>query len=411
VRYTTFGPLPFDNDASNPLRDYALRWIAHNVTEMSVIDGFEKLNSMGSHADYLKAIAGIDAPAQNVVFASRSGDIAIQVQGRLPIRQKEQGRFLQEGTQSANNLTQFIPQSELPGMKNPSRGFVFSANQHSTPPSYPYYFLADFEDYRSRRIFNRLTNMQSATVDSMKTMQLDNFSQKAADALPAMLRLLDKKALDSKELEMVGVLESWNFRYDGNLLAPTLFEVWSDSCYMLTWDEMAAINKPILFPDGWRWIEMLQNDTSSVFFDIKETPGRETARQIVLESFKQMKGFFDKNPTQKVEWRSFRPFELRHLTQLPAFSRLDLKPSGHKTAPNAVSMKNGPSWRMIVEYEDQIKALGVYPGGQSGNPGSQWYDNMAEMWAKGEYCELLFLKDQTENSPRIIGKQRFVPAS
>jgi penicillin amidase len=64
---------------------------------------------------------------------------------------------------------------------------------------------------------------------------------------------------------------------------------------------------------------------------------------------------------------------------------------------------------MLVELDDQIKAQGVFPGGQSGNPGSHWYDNMVDTWAKGEYYSLLFLKSPEEISERIMAKQTFSP--
>jgi penicillin amidase len=38
------------------------------------------------------------------------------------------------------------------------------------------------------------------------------------------------------------------------------------------------------------------------------------------------------------------------------------------------------------------RAYGIYPGGQSGNPGSLYYANMVENWRLGELEELLFLK-------------------
>jgi penicillin amidase len=67
---------------------------------------------------------------------------------------------------------------------------------------------------------------------------------------------------------------------------------------------------------------------------------------------------------------------------------------------------------MIVELGDEPKALGVYPGGQSGNPGSRYYDTMIDAWAKGEYFDLLLLKKPTDNpNNRIIGKQTFSPRS
>ena len=47
---------------------------------------------------------------------------------------------------------------------------------------------------------------------------------------------------------------------------------------------------------------------------------------------------------------------------------------------------------MIVEMSKPPKAFGIYPGGQSGNPGSKHYDNFIDDWAKGEYYQLEFLQ-------------------
>ena len=66
--------------------------------------------------------------------------------------------------------------------------------------------------------------------------------------------------------------------------------------------------------------------------------------------------------------------------------------SGHRSALNAILRDHGPSWRMIVELGDEVKGVGVYPGGQSGNPGSRFYDNMLDYWMNGQYYDLLFWK-------------------
>lgn len=412
VRYTVWGPMAFEHEKDSPLRDYAFRWLAHDIPEASAVEVFFGLNIGKHYADYKSTLTGYDAPAQNFVFASKTGDIALQVQGKYPVRGKEQGRFLQDGSKWANATHTYVPWDQVPSMKNPSRGFVFSANQHSTPPTYPYYYLGGFEDDRSRRIYNRLDWLKDATPESMKSMQLDNFSQRAADCLPAMLNLLDRKALNQEEIAMVDLMANWDFQYNPDQLAPTIYEAWSDSCYLLTWDEMTAVQKagkPILFPEVWRWIDLMKNDTTNIFFDIKETTYRETAREVVLTAFKQMSDYFKQHPEKKLNWGQARPVKIKHLAQIDAFSRLDLPVGGHKSAPNAINNTHGPSWRMIVDLGEQITAQGVYPGGQSGNPGSKWYDNMVDIWAKGQYLPLVYLKSAEDTSERIMGKQRFSP--
>ena len=48
-----------------------------------------------------------------------------------------------------------------------------------------------------------------------------------------------------------------------------------------------------------------------------------------------------------------------------------------------------------------IKAWGVYPGGQSGNPGSRFYNNLLDPWAEGKYFRLKF--PHCERTPAYKG--------
>ncbi len=60
---------------------------------------------------------------------------------------------------------------------------------------------------------------------------------------------------------------------------------------------------------------------------------------------------------------------------------------------------------MVVSLEKTgAKAWGVYPGGQSGNPGSAHYIDMVDAWCSGKYYNLLFLQapGNTKAEKRII---------
>jgi penicillin G amidase len=410
VRYTRWGPVVYDKP-DHTLRDCALRWITHDVPTGSEMSMSRFLNLAKNHADYAKAIAPHECPAQNFVFASRSGDIAIRVQGKYPIRRPEQGRFIQDGSQSANAWAGFMPQENIPAQLNPSRQYVFSANQHSTPPTYPYYYLGEFDDFRARRIHDRLEKLRGATIDSMKLMQLDNVSYRAVDILPTLLKQLDRSGLDPVALGYATVLEKWDYNYDKDAVAPILFEMWYDSCYVHTWDELINIRKEkkidLTLPEAWRFNVMLKKDTTNRFFDLQSTPQRETARNIIRLAFDEMV----KNATIEAvkgnfTWGKFRGFELRHLGQIAPFGKKDIIVSGHRNAPNAISKTHGPSWRMIVELSTPVKALGVYPGGQSGNPGSKFYDNFVDAWVNGDYYELLLpAKPEEVPAERMYAKQ------
>ena len=63
---------------------------------------------------------------------------------------------------------------------------------------------------------------------------------------------------------------------------------------------------------------------------------------------------------------------------------------------------------MIVEMSSPPKAIGIYPGGQSGNPGSKHYDDFVDVWASGNYLELLFMQNDTETNA-IVKSQTLTP--
>ena len=69
---------------------------------------------------------------------------------------------------------------------------------------------------------------------------------------------------------------------------------------------------------------------------------------------------------------------------------------------NATGKTFGPSWRYNIELSEKINAIGIYLGGQSGYPGSYYYDNFIEDWSNGIYYNLEF-----SNASNDINGKRF----
>jgi len=68
---------------------------------------------------------------------------------------------------------------------------------------------------------------------------------------------------------------------------------------------------------------------------------------------------------------------------------------------------HGPSWRMVVELTQETHAWVVYPGGQSGNPGSRYYDSFVDKWATNGYYEAWFMKRGEKDTQKLVGKLHF----
>ena len=141
------------------------------------------------------------------------------------------------------------------------------------------------------------------------------------------------------------------------------------------------------------------------------TPEIETSKDLFLLSFKEASKNLMKWKAENGDynWQAYKGAYVGHLLQaLPAFSRFDLPIGGDRNTVNASDTNHGPSWRMIVEMSSPPKAYGIYPGGQSGNPGSKYYDNFIDDWAVGNYHSLNFLQNETATE-NIMATQTLTP--
>ncbi len=414
VRYTVWGPVVYTRDTFAK-KDLAFRWLPHDVPVADELGAIVSLGKAKNYKEYTEALKSYLTPAQNFAFACKDGDIALRVTGQFPIRARNQGRFVQDGSLSANAWGGFIPPDHVPFYKNPARGYVSSANQHSTDPSYPYYYLSEgFDAYRGRLVNEKLAKMDSITVEKMMAMQNDNDGLSARENLPLMLKYLDSTALSAIEKPLFEKMKTWNCRYEKDMGAePMIFDTWIKIFHETLWDEVFADKnaKILLKPKLYRTTDLLKNDIKNKFFDVKSTPAVETASQVLTQTFKQSVEEVTKmmiDPTKMVKtYAQYKGTEVPHLAMMPGFGRKNLENGGQANSINSIKKSHGPSWRMIVEMDTFPRAYVVYPGGISGNPGAKNYDAFLDKWVAGAYYEAIFMRKSDEKNKRIVGIQQF----
>lgn len=406
VRYTDWGPLYIDDSIS-----LALHWLPLiNAENDCAMRAFATLNKATNIEEYRQAISWLQNPPQNFAFASNQGDIALKVQGRLPARSGAAGRFAPHGDHPSNEWLGFIPSDQNPIAVNPKRGFVSSANQRSTDTTYPYHYHGYFDDYRGRVLNEFLAESENVDIDDMKAMQLSTYSLLASELCPLLLDLLDGTGMMDETWYQR--LASWDYKYEPHALAPIFFAKWHESLQELIWDELEQSDLvEYLTPESWRLIDMLEHDPTHKFFDMIQTPEEEDAHELTQISFARTKAYcdslFHENPS--IDWSSFKQVRINHLSRIPAFSSQVIPAGGTATALNSIKKTHGPSWRMIVELGDQPTAWGIYPGGQSGNPGSPYYNNMVDDWALGKYYPLILADHPAALSQHKLGRIYLVP--
>ncbi len=407
IAMTHWGPTMFDahyqNTQSNG-RSLAVQWTAHRIS--TGVETFYLLNRAKNYDDYLHAISVWTCPGQNFVLATKSGDIAIKQQGSFVARWERQGDFIMPGEDSSFQWQGIIPGNENPMIKNPERGFVSSANQKSTDASYPYYLGAAsaLPLYRGISVNMHLNKMSQITAEDMQALQTDNYNVFAATARPALMKYIQEDKLSNDAKRMVAEMTNWDLYNNVNAKGITCFKIIWDSVEQAVWgDELGGSAIPLLKPEAYVLLDQMLKDTNwSIADDIRTKNIVEDLKtQVTLGVEKATEKLLSLEKENKLEWSLFKATRVMHLTKTPALSRMNLPIGGGVNIINATTENHGPSWRMVVHLTDEIEAYGLYPGGQSGNPGSPYYDTFVNYWAEGKYYRLLFLsKEKLKQSER-----------
>jgi penicillin amidase len=416
VAYTIFGPVMYDKSFSGSEKTnneyFALRWTAHDPSNELKL--FYLLDRAKNYADYSNAMGHLHTPGQNGAFACKNGDIAIRTQGDWPAKWKGQGDFVMPGTDSSFMWQGMIPQDEIPFQYNPERGFISSANQHPADTTYPYYLGNDYPIYRGLLINKKLTAMQGITPDDMKALQTNNYNIFAEEVGPVLLKNTRVADLDADEAKYFDMMRNWNLNDDAGETGATVFELFWDQFYSAVYDDEFKNAPDAFYKHPWQstLVEAVIRDSAYKFIDNIETPQKETLPDIATAAFKKAAVEIKKaDAGGRLEWAKYKSTGVNHLIkQIKPFSRLNLPIGGGTWCINAARDDHGPSWRMVVSLTAETEAYGVYPGGQSGNPGSKYYDNFVDEWAAGKYYTLWMMKKEEAVDKRVKWKMSFKKA-
>lgn len=405
VAYTMFGPVMYDQlfneDSVLTGKSYAVRWTAHDPS--NDLKCFSLLDRAKNYEDYKAAVSNLLTPGQNCAFATKTGDIAIQTQGRFPAKWKRQGDFVMPGFDSSYMWQGFIPQDETPFQFNPERGFISSANQPPADTSYPYYLGGDYPMARGYIINKKLNALNDITVKDMMALQTNTEDAFAQMALPVLIKYLDEKRLQKAPAKYLQIVKAWNFQNDAGSTGATIFNVFWDVFEKEVWlDDFEKIKGVKSIPSKTTLLENLLRDSSFKFIDNCNTSEPETLADIITSSFNIAADSLQNiEAAGKLKWSDYRATHIDHLTRLPALNYPGIVSGGGPLSINALKETHGPSWRMIVSLTQKVEAYGVYPGGQSGNPGSRFYDNFISRWANGKYYPLWLMTAQDVKDNKV----------
>jgi penicillin amidase len=444
IRKTVHGPIITDlldtmySDSYRKI-NLSIKFNALEIPSNGKYNSFKALYEVGkakNWSQYNQGLSYWDAPAQNFVYADNEGNIAMNVAGLLPIRKQGingelngnlTGTFVQPGNGTGEEWGNFIPYNELPQILNPDQCYLASANQRPINDEYPYYLGSNSwsNGYRARRINEFLRSSETFSIEDMKKLQSDNFDYAASQFIPILIEtwnysLKIGQKYDSDTIQAMNELYAWNksddkFIMNRSLIAPTIWWRWIYLYEENTWkDEFSKWDALGLSLPAITILENLtKNEPNSNWFNDTNLPNTQDRNYTLLKSLNDTVEWLTTNlgSIENIEnwvWGSAHQILFEHLTQLTSLSRGPFLHDGSNWVPNnaggtwdpdlkAYIVTFGPSWRMVVDLGNQttpINSVGVYPGGQSGNPISKHYDDLLNLWLNYEYHDIYFISQE-----------------
>jgi penicillin G amidase len=175
-------------------------------------------------AGWLDALRLFTAPAENMVYGDRDGNIGFIVPGHIPIRKAGDGRMPVEGASGEHDWAGFIPFDQLPQTYNPPAGHIATANNKIVPDNYPFPITRDWDaPYRIERIEAGLAATPQQSIASSTLLQRDIVSLAARDLLPSMLKA---EPAGPRERAAIELMRQWDDRMAQDRPEPLIFSAW-----------------------------------------------------------------------------------------------------------------------------------------------------------------------------------------
>ncbi|HET7386310.1 MAG TPA: penicillin acylase family protein [Nocardioidaceae bacterium] len=381
----------------------ALDWTA--LIPSTTMDALFEIDSATDWKQFRRGARDFAVPAQNMVYADRAGHIGYQAPGMIPIRKSgNSGDYPMQGWLKSDDWTgKFVPFDALPSVLDPEDGFVATANQAVTEPSYPFYLGDSWAPgYRSQRIVDLLQRKARVSPADMAQIQLDTRNGFAPTFVPYLLKIL----LPSEYLAGgQRLLQDWDYTFSADSAAAAYYSVvWKETLALTFHDQLGHQ----VWPSGdGRWFEVMRRllaHPHSQWWDDVNTKDRvETRDDILTEALTNARDELvrlEARDPAKWSWGHLHQLDLENQTIGQSdiglvrwlFNRGGWQVAGTGSvvdathwdaASDSYDVTAGPSMRMVVSLADLDKSRWVNLTGASGHAFDDHYTDQTDLWADG----------------------------
>ncbi len=424
VRKTIHGPVisdihPLLKNSGNVL---SMSWTGHKTSKD--IESIIHLNLIQNWRDFSSAISKFCAPGQNMVYADTEGNIGWRPAVQIPIRKNGGMLVPRPGHDPEYDWKGWVPFGEMPYTYNPKSGVIATANNKTIGDEFPYYISNLWADpSRIQRINQRLSEIDKATVEDMKSIQLDLVSPFNQTMLPLVLSL-ETGEEEGNLKKVFSMLSDWDGNEKANSAEAMVFQAFTLQIVRnIFGDELALLGSSFLDAFiGVRYLNMRSlrkiffEGTSTWIDDIRTKDIVETRdmilRQSLVDAINEIEGKLGYDPSV---WAWGKLHTITHPHSMGKIKILDwlfgfnvgpFESGGSSRTVRAggysyrqpYKQTAGASMRRIVDFNNLNETQFILPTGQSGLHNSPYYDDQATMYNQGEYRTTWFDETFIRNS-------------
>lgn len=395
----------------------SLSWTALARDDTSMSAGLQLMKA-GSVAEATAAGARFVAPAQNLILADQKG-VGMVTVGRIPLRDPRnvtEGRMPSPGWEERNRWLGFLPYEQNPRFLDPAGGIVINTNNKTVDQPFPYHISYHWGDsQRVQRLTRLMGEREVHSRESFIAAQLDTVSPAARGLLPLVGKDLwftgapapegTPERMRQRALEL---LAAWDGEMNEHMPEPLIYAAWMRHLQnRLIRDELGPLAgefsqlEPLFIERVFRntegaarWCDIIQSAPVETCTDM--------ARMALDDALMALKAKYGGNIDS---WRWGDAHEARHdhavLGRTPLlrwFVNIRQSTSGGDftlnrgqtsgSGANPFANVAGAGYRGVYDFADPDSSVFVIATGQSGHPLSRHYDDLSDLWRRGEYIPM-----------------------
>lgn len=400
----------------------SVSWTALSARDTSMGAAL-RLMEAKSVEDGFSAIEDYIAPAQNLMLVDRE-NIGMKMIGAMPrrdARHQSKGRMPSPGWIETNRWQGQLPYTASPQFISPAGGILGNTNNKTVERPFPNHISFDWGDTQRVQRWQRLMQARQVhTRDSFVEAQLDTVSFTARSLLPligAEHWFTGEAAPEGTPLRQrqraLDLLGRWSGEMNEHLPEPLIYAAWLRSLQdRMVRDELGPLAEelthvePLFIERAFRDI-----DGAAEWCDVIQSAPVESCADMARLALDDALIWIEETWSPALEslrWGDAHQATHDHpvLGEVPVlryFVNIRQSTNGgdntlqrgmtRGTSPNPFYNVHGAGYRGVYDFADPDSSVFIISTGQSGHFLSRHYDDMAQLWRRGEYIPMSLDED------------------